>query len=212
MKTIGYKKKHDHEPMMLAHKTMLNNPDTYEGRYKVPTMCALYDMGILKKGNLKKNWKTSVVRYELESQWLTTLLAGDVNKINVNEVMEALYTLTHEIIPMTNSGAHAMLFAKKDEVAAMQALMSAGITYLFTLNTRTVSDIMSELVVCANALGSSAVPQHNAVLEKAYQYLADRCDDEGTYGEDDRMKDLGRIQSVVRHAVYTGLWAMTSAA
>lgn len=209
MKDIGYNKKETHDWKLLANKDMLNNPDTYTGQHKVPTMCALYDMGLLRKGNLKQNWRQSVVHYELESRWLTDMLMKGDN-INTHAVIDALYTLTHEIIPMTNAGAHPMPFADDDEVEFIRDLMSASMEWLFTMKDRQVTDILSEIVVCANALGASSVPKHKEVMDRAYSYLMQRCDDEGTFGEDDRMRDLGRMSSLTRHGVYTGLWAMSS--
>lgn len=203
------------DPIFIARSQMLSNRDTYEGPFRAALLWALYDLGLVKKSGIRKYWKQSISHYELQSHWLSNKLNGD--NVDEAEVINAFYAITHEILPFTGLGKHDIPLIKKEQTNVLQQLMVDAIAYLLTIDRKS-TDIMCELVVCANALHAGENEKHNQVLLDSYIYLANKekesesISGKGTFGIDTRMEEMNRMTAMIRHPVYTGLWAMLSAA
>lgn len=205
----------DFDPIFIARKNMLSNRETYEGPMRAALLWALYDLNLVKKSGIRQYWKRSITYYELQEHWLSTQLKADV--VDEAAVINAFYSLTHEILPFTGLGKHDIPLVRAGQTEQLQQLMVDSIAYLLTINRKS-TDIMCELIVCAHYLHARQNPVHATVLNQAYKYLVDKERDsesvsgKGTFGIDERMEEMGRMTALVRHPVYTGLWAMLSAA
>lgn len=160
----------------------------------------LYDLGYASKESLEKIKEQAVIATLIKNPELNPLNQKDIPD---NLMENFFYDVIHEVFAASSLGEHdPKWLLSEEEVEFVEDVVEEG--FLRYLSGKEV-DLLGELVVCAKIMGHVDFPE----FEKAIEIIVDAQEEDGSFGEVQRMKNLGR-KSFYRHGVLVSVWALAS--